>query len=230
MIRFLDRQTHCEMSSAEGPGITGRSGAAKPPAGNSLIYRPATILDRLQWSTIFTVERPIEVELGSGDGSFLARWAAARPDRNFLGVERLVGRLKKLDRKGQRAGLNNLRLIRFEAAYLLRYLLPPGSVSAIHIYFPDPWPKRRHQAKRLVNTGFPELAQSVLIPGGIVWLRTDSTDYFQQMQEVFAAARDRFAPIETPSDMSAITTDFERGFNAQGIPTCRAGYQSLITR
>lgn len=218
------------MSSAEVPGKTGHSGVAKPPAGSSLIYRPANILDRLQWGSIFMVERPIEVELGSGDGSFLARWAAARPDRNFLGVERLVGRLKKLDRKGQRAGLNNLRLIRFEAAYLLRYLLPPNSVSAIHIYFPDPWPKRRHQAKRLVNTTFPELAQSVLVPGGIVWLRTDSTDYFQQMQEVFAAASDRFAPVEAPADMTAITTDFERGFNAQGIPTCRAGYQSLSPR
>ena len=202
---------------------------AESAAPNSLIYRVPNLLDRILWEEVFPKSQPVEVELGSGDGSFLARWAEANPCVNYVGVERLIGRLKKLDRKGRRLELKNLRLIRFEASYLLRFLLPKSSVSALHIYFPDPWPKRRHQDKRLVNPSFPQLAEAVLVPGGIVWLRTDSVDYFNQMVEVFAAETARFEQVETPESMAAVTTDFERHFNSKGIPTQRAGYRSLRT-
>src|SRR5262249_40908789 len=147
----------------------------------TLIYRPATIVHRLDLTVLFPQSRPLEVELGSGDGSFLAQWAQRHPERNYFGVERLLGRLRKLDRKGQRAGLHNLRLIRMEAAYFVEFLLPPASVAALHIYFPDPWPKRRHRKHRLVNERFAELAAQALRPGGAIFLRTDDADYFSQM-------------------------------------------------
>ena len=194
-------------------------------ASTSLLYRPGSFVDRMCWEEVFPKHQPIEVELGSGDGSFLARWADLNRETNFLGVERLLGRLKKLDRKGQRLGLKNLRVLRFEAAYLLQYLIPPCSIQALHVYFPDPWPKRRHQDRRLIATAFALHAQTVLLPQGTVWLRTDDLDYFQQMTEVFAAASDRFVPIETPAPMAEVTTDFEREFNSRGIPTQRAGYK-----
>jgi tRNA (guanine-N7-)-methyltransferase len=170
------------------------------------------------------VTRRLEVELGSGDGSFLAQWAQRSPDHNFIGVERLLGRLRKLDRKGQRAGLENLRLMRIEAGYFLEFLLPPASVGSLHVYFPDPWPKRKHRRHRLVNAQFTERASRALAPGGAVYLRTDDADYFAQMVEVFAADQ-RFVPCPTPADLLKIETDFERDFHARGIPTLQAAYQ-----
>lgn len=163
------------------------------------------------------------MELGSGDGSFLARWAALHPARNFLGVERLLGRLRKLDRKAQRGGLTNLRLMRIEAGYFLEYLLPAQSVDTLHLYFPDPWPKRKHRKNRLVNARFAELTARILAPQGIVYLRTDDADYFAQMQEVFASARP-FRLSETPENLAGVVTDFERGFQARGVGTFRAAY------
>ena len=172
---------------------------------------------------MFEAPRPLQEEMGSGDGSFLAQWAKACPDRNFLGVERLLGRLRKLDRKAQRAGLKNLRLLRIEAGYFLEFVLPPASVNALHVYFPDPWPKRKHRKNRLIGERFPGLAAKVLVPGGAVYLRTDDEDYFAQMREVFRA-HSGFSPIETPSELAAVITDFERGFQTRGIGALRAAY------
>ena len=143
-----------------------------------------------------------------------------------MGFERKVPRIQKLDRKGRRAGLTNLRGVRIESAYFLQYILPPNAASAIHIYFPDPWPKKKHRRHRLINEGFPALARATLMPGGVVYLRTDDTDYFAQMTEVFAASKE-FEKVETPTELSEVLTDFERGFNAQGIPTLQAAYKVL---
>jgi tRNA (guanine-N7-)-methyltransferase len=198
--------------------------SAPTPAATSLIYRPASWIERLSLPEMFARMQSLEVELGSGDGSFLAQWAAACPERNFLGVERLLGRLRKLDRKAQRAGLANMRLMRIEAAYFLEFLLPPRSLSALHVYFPDPWPKRKHRRHRLVNERFPELASRALSSQGVVCLRTDDADYFAQMQEVFGADK-RFRFEETPDTLALVTTDFERDFQARGIATLRAAWR-----
>src|SRR5437016_9639882 len=106
---------------------------------SDLIYDLPSILERIALTKIFPKEQPLEVELGSGDGSFLAEYARLHPEHNFIGVERLLGRLRKLDRKGRRAGLTNVRGVRIESSYFLEYLLPPNSAVALHIYFPDPW-------------------------------------------------------------------------------------------
>jgi tRNA (guanine-N7-)-methyltransferase len=192
--------------------------------GPTLIHRPATIVKRLDLPALFPTAQPLEVELGSGDGSFLAQWAQRHPERNYLGVERLLGRLRKLDRKGQRAGLGNLRLIRMEASYVVEFLLPPASLAALHLYFPDPWPKRRHHKNRLVNERFAELTARVLRPDGMIFLRTDDPAYFLQMTTVFAADG-RFQAVATPAELQAVTTDFERSFHARGVATLRAAYQ-----
>ncbi len=195
-----------------------------PPPDNLLITL-SSIVERLDISQLFTNGQPLEVELGCGDASFLAEYARRHPERNFIGVERLMGRLEKLDKKGRRLGLKNVRGLRIESAYFLEYLLPPHTATALHIYFPDPWPKKKHRKHRLINEGFPALARAALAPGGTVFLRTDDADYFQQMNEVFAAA-DFFEKTETPVALAEITTDFERDFNAQGIPTLRVAYRN----
>jgi len=192
-----------------------------PPA--TLLCALGTILERIELVRLFPRPQPLEVELGSGDASFLVEYARRNPGRNFIGVERLLGRLQKLDRKGRRAGLANLRGVRIESAYFLQYLLPPHAASALHIYFPDPWPKKKHRRHRLINENFPALARAALAPGGTVYLRTDDADYFQQMTEVFDAAKE-FETTGTPVELGEITTDFEREFNLHGIPTLRAAY------
>jgi tRNA (guanine-N7-)-methyltransferase len=189
-----------------------------------MIYPLTSILERIDLAALFPKPQPLEVELGSGDGSFLADYAARHPERNFIGVERLLGRLRKLDRKGRRAGLANLRGVRIESAYFLEYLLPPRSAGALHVYFPDPWPKRKHRRHRLINERFPALAAQALAPGGTVYLRTDDPPYFEQMTAVFAAGP-AFRPVETSPELAGLLTDFERDFAARGIPTRRAAYQ-----
>ena len=165
------------------------------------------------------------MELGCGDASFLVEYARRNPERNFIGVERLLGRISKLDKKGRRAELTNLRGVRIESSYFLKYLLPPHSISALHIYFPDPWPKLRHRKNRLVNENFRALARAALAPGGNIYLRTDDEDYFSQMTEVFYASN-AFQKIETPIGLAGLLTDFERDFNARGIQTLRAAYRN----
>jgi tRNA (guanine-N7-)-methyltransferase len=189
---------------------------------------PVSILERLSFTGMFAKEQPLEVELGAGDGSFLVQYAAQHPEHNFIGVERLLGRLRKIDRKGRRGGLQNLRVMRLEATYFIQYQLSKDSVTTIHIYFPDPWPKRKHRKNRLVQTGFPELCAQVLKQDGVVYLRTDDLDYFQQMREVFGGCA-LFKEVETPQSLQSVVTDFERGFLARGVQTNRAAYQ-LIRR
>jgi tRNA (guanine-N7-)-methyltransferase len=196
----------------------------QPPAGFGLLYHLPTILERLDLSQLFDVAQPLEVELGCGDASFIAEYARRNLGTNLIGVERLLGRIQKLHRKGSRLGLTNLRGVRIESSYFLQWLLPPHSASALHIYFPDPWPKKKHRKHRLINEAFPALARTTLQPGGIVYLRTDDADYFQQMNEVFDAAKE-FKRVETPPALAEIVTDFERDFNAQGIPTLRTAFQ-----
>lgn len=171
-------------------------------------------------SVLFGNHHPLEIELGSGDGSFLAHYAGMRRERNFIGVERLLGRLRKLERKSNRLGLTNVRVVRIEAVYFLQYLLPARCAEAIHIYFPDPWPKRKHRKNRLINTRFPLLARAVLVPGGAVYLRTDDADYFAQMKMVFAASPE-FEEVPTSEELAAVQTDFERGFLKRGVQTLR---------
>jgi tRNA (guanine-N7-)-methyltransferase len=193
----------------------------------SLLVALRSIVRPLDLAELFPRPQPLEVELGCGDASFLVEYAARHPDRNFIGVERLLGRLRKLDRKGRGAGLTNVRGVQIESAYFLQYLLPPRSAPVLHIYFPDPWPKKRHHKYRLINETFPRLALAALTPGGTVYLRTDDRDYFAQMTEVFGASAE-FQKVETPAELSDLTTDFEREFQARGIQTLRAAYQTKL--
>ena len=148
-----------------------------PVSAESLLLVP-DLIQRFDFALIFGDDRPVELELGCGDGSFLLEWSALNPTRNFLGVERLKGRMQKLDKKGRRRGLTNLRGLRLEATYVLEWLVPAASLAALHVYFPDPWPKARHHKRRLVQAPFAAQAARALRPGGVLHLRTDHAEYF----------------------------------------------------
>jgi tRNA (guanine-N7-)-methyltransferase len=191
-----------------------------------LILRPP-ITERLPLEKIFPTPQPVEIEIGAGDGSFLVAYAKAHPELNIVGLERLLGRLRKIERKSRRLGLQNVRLLRLEAAYFVQYMLPPASVQAFHIYFPDPWPKRRHWKNRLINDAFTVSVHGALKDNGIVYLRTDDLPYFAQMTEVFGR-NPNFEKIETPAELLGIVTDFERNFHLRGVATNHATYRKRV--
>ena len=158
---------------------------------------------------------PLEIDIGSGKGRFLVARAALCPDVNFLGIERQYARVWKTARKIERAGLTNVRLARVEAFEGIGELVPPGSLATVYIFFPDPWPKRRHHRRRLVNSEFMDMLHNRLVPGGVVHFATDHDDYAAAVTELFRAD-ERFAEIEPfiPSDDER--TDFELIFTGQG--------------
>lgn len=189
----------------------------------TLILKPSSYIEKFDWTKLFAAPQPVEIELGSGDGSFLSQYAKLHPEINFLGVERLLGRLRKLNKKGLRTNLTNLALLRLEAAYLMEFMVPKESIHALHIYFPDPWPKRKHRKNRLINERFTEIVAGALKPNGTIYMRTDDLDYFEQMTRVFNANA-RFKAVPTPPELAEVITDFERNFHLRGVATNYAAY------
>ena len=189
----------------------------------ALVLRP-DIMERMVFQNLFPSDQAVELELGAGDGSFLVKYAALNPNTNLIGVERLLGRLRKIDKKGRQSGLANLRCMRLEASYVLEWMIAAESLTALHIYFPDPWPKRRHWPRRLINTEFTRQSLRALKPGGAVYVRTDESSYFKQMNQVFDA-NSQFRRKETPPELLALETDFEAMFHAKGIPTLHAAWE-----
>lgn len=196
------------------------------PTEVSSRYYPFDYFAPIDWEQVFGITSPIEIELGAGDGSFLIQYAEQNPQLKLLGIERLLGRIRKIDRKAHKAGITNLRLLRIEAGYFLKYLLKEQSVRAVHVYFPDPWPKKRHHKNRLINSTFVDQCKRILEPSGHVYLRTDHIEYFEQMKTVFADSPD-FEFQDTPISLQTIKTDFETGFNQQGIQTQHATYRLI---
>ena len=190
------------------------------------IYKPANWLDPLDWREVFDEPRPVEIDIGCGKGAFLLWAAQARTQHNFVGIERQLVRVRKVDKKIQRLGLRNVRLIRIEASYFVSKIVLNNSVSAYHIYFPDPWPKRRHHPRRLFNTGFVQELDRTLTRGGAVNVATDDDDYFVHIEKVMVESK-RFAvtpPEPLPPDAK---TEFENLFVAQGKPIHRTRFVRL---
>ena len=133
---------------------------------------------------LFPGDCPLEVDVGCGRGRFLLARARQFPGRRFVGLDRSLKRLHKLDRRAEQAGIENIRLIRGEAVQLLQTLFPPASVATFYVFFPDPWPKRHHHIRRLVQPAFLDLLHALLRPEGHVHLATDHADYFALMHRL----------------------------------------------
>ena len=166
--------------------MRGRTELGKDEA--SVEYIPKSLTEPLNWDEVFPGSAPIEIDLGCGDGAFLMAMARANPEHNFLGIERLRGRVSKVCHKVAREDLKNARVLRIEVAYAVSNLLPAGSIAAFHLLFPDPWPKRRHHSRRAFTTEFLSRIHRALIGGGLFHVATDHADYFHQIERVIAAA------------------------------------------
>ncbi len=139
---------------------------------------------------MFGNRHPLYLEIGFGNGEALTQLAQRHPDRNYLGIEvhrpgvgHLLLRLEEL-------GLHNVRILRRDAVEMLRRHLPPHSLSGIYLWFPDPWPKKRHHKRRIVQPEFARLSARALACGGLLHMATDWEHYAQQMLEVMNAAED----------------------------------------
>ncbi len=152
-------------------------------------------------------QNPLEVDLGAGDGSFAIESATNLPKTNFLAIERLKGRAIKIAKKASRAQLANLRVLRLDGLYALEYLLPPKSVSGLHLLFPDPWPKRRHEKYRILQKPFLNALKRVLKSGGFFHFATDDAAYWTQGLDLLALAPD-FITVQPLREVPQ--TDFER--------------------
>lgn len=199
------------------------SPASKPlsPEAEKLLWKPASILHRATPAEIFGNEAAIEVDFGCGEGAFLLAMAARFPERNFLGTERLVGRAENVASKAARRGLTNVRVLLLESLYTVRFLLPREALSVAYLLFPDPWPKRAHQARRLFQDEFLEEVRLALVPSGELRVKTDDLPYFQWMEKVMSRSRG-WQRLDWPEDPMEPLTNFESRFLAQGLPIHRA--------
>ena len=194
--------------------------AAFLAATERALWTPADHCQRAKLTDIFTRASPLEIDLGCGDGSFLLAMAARFPERNFLGAERLLGRVEKVCRAIARSHLENCRILRLESHYAVKWLLPVGCADVVHIGFPDPWPKRHHHSRRLFQDDFMIALHQVLAPGGEVRIKTDDQPYFLWIEKVIGRAKG-FERTEWDEGPDYPSTDFERHFIEQGLPIYR---------
>jgi tRNA (guanine-N7-)-methyltransferase len=183
-------------------------------AAAELVLPEGTAFDA---ATIFGRSAPLEVDLGCGDGSFLAQMAHGFPERDFVGVEKLLGRVRSACRKIAARGLPNARILRTDIQAAVTELLPPGSVAVCHLLFPDPWPKRRHHVRRTVSPEWLRSVARVLTAGGFIRLVTDDADYFAHMQRALAAVPELRRDDDHDARAYPVTT-FEKRFRDRGLP------------
>ena len=175
------------------------------------------------WSFVFGNDRPVEIEIGPGRGDVLLAFAAARPDVNFFAIEHVRGAVERLALRLEDAGATNARVIGGDAPCVVRHLVPTASIAAYHIYFPDPWPKRRHRHRRLFTDDFSAALRRTLIPGGTVDIATDLDWLYDTMAGALTTAG--FTPTGHAPARERPTTRFERKYASAG--TFAGRFQAL---
>jgi tRNA (guanine-N7-)-methyltransferase len=168
----------------------------------------------LDWTVLFGNARPVELDVGSGRGLFLVSASQARPDTNFAGIELDYKEARRAARRLWKRKQANARVIGGDALRALSRYVPPQSIAAVHVYFPDPWWKRRHKRRRVFTDVFVEHVRHVLVPGGLLHAWTDVEDYFEVMRALLdhhQAFEALAAPPERPAEHDLdYQTSFER--------------------
>jgi tRNA (guanine-N7-)-methyltransferase len=205
------------------------------PAPADLEILPGQVEGPLRFAAVFGRTAPVEIEVGLGKGRFLLAQAAARPDTDFLGIEWSLKHLRIARDRAARQGLRNVRFHRGDARHVLADLVPDAIAQRVHVYCPDPWPKKRHAKRRLFSAEVVPHLERVLAPGGYLNVSTDVGEYFEAIVAV-VAERTRLEPAADPlfpNDGQGGKTNYEVKFLAAGRAihraTWRRGYGSSTT-
>ncbi|MFQ5411202.1 MAG: tRNA (guanosine(46)-N7)-methyltransferase TrmB [Phycisphaerae bacterium] len=187
---------------------------------DSIAVDPASLGEMTDLRCLFDEDQPIELEIGCGKGGFLLRRAQAQPDRNLVGIEWANKYYKYAADRMARWGLTNVRIMRTDARHFVMHCLAPASLAALHIYHPDPWPKKRHHKRRLFQPAFMAAAVRVLAPGGRLAIQTDHADYFEQIKTV-VADRPELEPVAFEDEAygtigEEMKTNFEIKYEREG--------------
>ncbi len=174
---------------------------------------------RLNFLDVFGNTHPVELEIGSGKGTFLLAAAKADPASNFIGIEWAGAYANFAADRLRRHGMLNCRMVRADANWWIRCHVPDASISALHVYFPDPWPKSRHHKRRLIQPAFLNEVVRILAPGGILRVVTDHAGYFEHIQQVFGGFNGLMphefdSPVQT-ADGLVVGTNFEKKYQAE---------------
>ena len=150
---------------------------------DDIIVQPPEPGQILDFKALFGQDLPLEMEIGTGKGGFLLNRARSIPERLFFGMEWANKYFRYATDRMARWGVTNVRLMRVDAGHLVMHHLPPEAITILHIYHPDPWPKKRHHKRRLIQPAFISAATDALVPGGRIAIQTDHEEYFQQIRE-----------------------------------------------
>jgi tRNA (guanine-N7-)-methyltransferase len=191
---------------------------------------PERALEGIDWREAFGTPGRIEVEIGIGKGRFLLALAEARPDLSLLGVEWANEYLRIAETRAMKRGLANVRFVRVDAKRLVERAIPGGSVSAYYVFYPDPWPKKRHHKRRFFQTGTVDALARTLVLGGTLHVATDHEEYWSAIEPLLDchAAFDRlpqFGGEEFPLPPDAPLTNFEAKYEAEGRTRRRASWR-----
>jgi tRNA (guanine-N7-)-methyltransferase len=161
-----------------------------------------------------------ELEIGFGKGRYLLRRAGDEPLRRFLGIEVAAEYFRTFVSRARKRGLANWLALRGDALYLLAVVLPKAFARAVHVYFPDPWPKSRHHKRRLFDPDTVDLVLGALEPGGTLFFATDFLDYGEQVAEILAG-QPGLAVTRVDRWPEGPRTNYEAKYEAEGRPILR---------
>lgn len=193
------------------------------------------MLAEFSWQRLFGRDRPVELEIGTGKGGFLLRRAQQHPDRDFLGIEWANEFYKYAVDRMARWRVANVRILRTDASHFIRVVCPRASLAALHVYHPDPWPKKRHHKRRLFQPPFVDAAARCLVPGGRWAVQTDHAEYFDIIRtlllghpllEEIPFEDPAFGVTSADDEAAGVATNFEIKYRREG----RAIYQIAVRR
>jgi tRNA (guanine-N7-)-methyltransferase len=191
------------------------------PSASLLRLDLETVVEGLDWRHVFGREGRVEIEIGIGKGRFLLAVAAARPDVLHLGVEWSNEYLRIVETRAERGNLENVRFVRADAGDVVRRAIPERSVSAYYVFYPDPWPKKRHHKRRFLQPANVDAMAKSLVPRGWLHATTDHDDYWSVIEPLLDAhpaftRHPDFGGPEFPLPIDGPLTNFEAKYEVEG--------------